>query len=267
MNSQTDMRKSLAVGWVSYQNTTKLPMAFDLNNTIEIRSTGNNFNTQLSKGLFHDTIALNLSFDYDGQEFSPIALQASTGFSTRFRGCTFGVDTSIGFNSLSVTPKLSFKIHDDVSFSLTSSISSSGSSFSVNTTWGLTYHLPRNSQFGIFFGAIHKDTSLNSTLMIMNLGLFGYSIKVPFFMGTLTEGPSGHWWDSEVAASAGIIAAANIVTYAAYKTYKKFAISKKYSKLDVDFRKYQEKLNELREKERQYMNDLLRNPVHQQSKS
>ena len=165
--------------------------------------------------------------------------------------------SNIGGNFISVSPKISFKIHDNVDFSISTSIKTSENSISLNTTGGITYKVFGNSQFGIFFGALHQDSHLSTTLMILNLGVFGYNLKVPFFLGTSSEGPEGNFSNSGLAISALILAGANLVTYLSYRNFKGIFQNKKYSKLDVDFRNFQEKYNKLKDKERQFLHRIL----------
>jgi hypothetical protein len=96
--------------------------------------------------------------------------------------------------------------------------------------------------------------------MIMNLGLYGYQIKFPFFMGTSSESEDNTKMTSGLGITLGVVAVANLVAFLVFKQYKKYFKSKKYTKLDVDFRKFQDKISELQDKERENMNRLGREP-------
>jgi hypothetical protein len=157
------MRNGLAVGSTSFTNIVALPYGVDFRNSFDIRPNGNSIGFQFHKGLFKDTVGLRLSSSVDGDGFSAPVLQASTGLNTRFRGCQIGFDTSIDTNSVSITPKINFRLQDDImfAFSTTANITESNVTFSTNT--GLTYTMMRHLKFGIYFNTNHRNTNLSTT--------------------------------------------------------------------------------------------------------
>lgn len=80
-------------------------------------------------------------------------------------------------------------------------------------------------------------------------------------MGTSTKSEDGDKLTSGVGITLGIVASVNLIAYLGFRHYKKYFKSNKYTKLDVDFRKFQDKLTDLREKENEIMIRLQREQV------
>eukprot|EP00344_Euplotes_crassus_P010693 CAMPEP_0197000382 /NCGR_PEP_ID=MMETSP1380-20130617/5343_1 /TAXON_ID=5936 /ORGANISM="Euplotes crassus, Strain CT5" /LENGTH=264 /DNA_ID=CAMNT_0042417661 /DNA_START=721 /DNA_END=1511 /DNA_ORIENTATION=+ len=123
---------------------------------------------------------------------------------------------------------------------------------------GILYKLSSTLQLGVFGDISSKNSKLTSIISV-HVGLLGFNFKVPFFCGTQTEGPSGTFWDSGLAVTLGIFGIANAFTFGAYKTYRKFKRIKKYSKLDVDFTKFQEKMKRFKDEETKLEENMRRN--------
>jgi len=87
----------------------------------------------------------------------------------------------------------------------------------------------------------------------LNTSLSGYTFKVPFFLGT-------KWTKGAMILTCGIALLANIIAYKGFQTYKNKITSKKYTSLDVDFRKFQEKYDQIKEFERNLIPNLLAHP-------
>lgn len=77
-------------------------------------------------------------------------------------------------------------------------------------------------------------------------------------MGTNTKSEDGDQLTSGVGITLGIVASVNLIAYLGFRQYKKYFKSNKYTKLDVDFTKFTDKLNELREKENEILIRLHR---------
>lgn len=257
VNSQTDMRKSLGISSLSYENTMSFPNDWELSNTLNIRPSGNSIDTELYKGLFDNKIGLRASITYDADGFSLPSLSASSGLSTTVGGYNIGFNTKISDDSVSVTPHIGFKLQEDITFSASTGVTFKENLISMNSNIGLTYHLSNSSNVGLFFTTNTSNFHLKVTCMIVNLGVYGYHFKFPFFLGTNNPPPNLTGSNtSSLWLSAGIVAAANIIAYIAFKQYKKIKKGKKYTSLDVDFRKFQEKYTQFKEKESEIIRSL-----------
>jgi len=123
-------------------------------------------------------------------------------------------------------------------------------SISLNSSIGMTYILAQQFSMGLFFNISHRNMNLKVTCLILNFNVYGYGIKFPFFCGTKTDSPEGcSVLSSGLGLTLGLAAASNLVAYFAFQRYSKSKKGKKYTSLDVDFRKFQEKFITFKEKE------------------
>lgn len=211
-----------------------------LENTLNVKSSqGTSVDTELYKGLFHDKIGLKASISYDKSGFSMPSISASTGISTNIGGYDLGFNTSISDSSISVTPHLNFKLTDDISFNSNVSISTTEHNVSISTSHGLGYKMLPHFRFGIFFNTTHTPSHLlKLSCLILNFNLLGYNIKVPIFMAT---GKDMTDVKERIFTVGSLVLSAQVLGYMAYKAVRRFKAGKKYTSVDVDFRKYMEK--------------------------
>ena len=177
----------------------------------------------------------------------------STTFETKYGRYNIGVTTKIGDTLLSISPRLSFKINDDLNFAANMSVSKSKEDYTSSMNLGFTHNFSRSLNAGVYFNANIKNYDIAFTCLTLNTNVGGYSFKIPFFLGTKkTKGA--------MLLTAGIALVANLIALMTIKKYKKRIRNKRFTTLDVDFRKFEEKYEEIKDFERNEIPQLVADP-------
>ena len=158
---------------------------------------------------------------------------------------------------MSLTPHINFKINDDITFNANSSLIFDNDNITINTNTGMSYKISQNYGFGIFFNTTTSNSKLKMTWLILNLSVYGYNFKVPFFLGNTQDiSDNKEAKTYSLCLTAGIAATANIFWYLCYAYFQRLKKNKKYTELDVAFRKFQEKYSEIKEVETRLIRGL-----------
>lgn len=170
---------------------------------------------------------------------------------------TVGVNTRVNDENMSITPHINFKLNDDIVVNANTSITIDNDRVTISTNTGMTYKISPNYSFGIFFNTTSGDYNVKMTWLILNLGVYGYSFKIPFFLGNTQEDVNGKEGKTySMCLTAGIVATANIFWYLWYSYLRRAKKNKRYTELDVAFRKFQEKYDEAKEIEIRLIREL-----------